>query len=102
MKFMQKAFEKQRSLAKQSIIDMKKEMEENEKLLNDDSDNKDNEEEKKEKSVNVINTGRMQFTKVKTRKKKYIYIYIYIFYIIIIIIISKNDCFKNNLLYIIL
>jgi len=63
MKFMQKAFEKQRSLAKQSIIDMKKEMEENEKLLNDDSDNKDNEEEKKEKSVNVINTGRMQFTK---------------------------------------
>ena len=99
MKFMQKAFEKQRSLAKQSIIDMKKEMKENEKILNDDSDNKDNEEEKKEKSVNVINTGRMQFTKVKTRKK---YIYIYIFYIIIIIIISNNDCFNNNLLYIIL
>jgi len=66
MKFMQKAFEKQRSLAKQNIIDMKKEMEDNEKLLNDDSDNENNEEEEKEeKTVNVINTGRMQFSKVK-------------------------------------
>jgi len=63
MKFMQKAFEKQRNLAKQSIIDMKKEMEEDEKLLNDDSDNENKEDNKKEKTVNVINTGRMQFSK---------------------------------------
>ncbi|ORY61880.1 small-subunit processome [Neocallimastix californiae] len=69
MKFMQKAFEKQRSLAKQNIIDMKKEMEDNEKLLNDDSDNENNEEEEKEeKTVNVINTGRMQFSKSKKGK----------------------------------
>jgi len=63
MKFMQKAFEKQKSLAKQSIIDMKKEMEEGEKLLNDDSDNDNNENNKNENTVNVINTGRMQFSK---------------------------------------
>ncbi|ORX76369.1 small-subunit processome [Anaeromyces robustus] len=68
MKFMQKTFEKQRSLAKQSIIDMKKEMEENEKLLNDDSDNEDNENNKDENTVNVINTGRMQFTKGNKNK----------------------------------
>ncbi|ORX49310.1 small-subunit processome [Piromyces finnis] len=62
MKFMQKAFEKQRSEAKQNIINMRKEMEENEKLLNDDSDNETN-ENKDESNVNVINTGRMQFSK---------------------------------------
>jgi len=64
MKFMQKAFEKQRSEAKQNIMNMRREMEENEKLLNDDSDN-ENTENKDENNVNVINTGRMQFTKVK-------------------------------------
>ncbi|OUM62553.1 hypothetical protein PIROE2DRAFT_69489 [Piromyces sp. E2] len=62
MKFMQKAFEKQRNEAKQNIINMRKEMEENEKLLNEDSDN-ENTETKDENNVNVINTGRMQFTK---------------------------------------
>jgi len=63
MKFMQKAFEKQKSLAKQSIIDMKKEIEENDKLLDDELDNENNEGDKEEKTVNIINTGRMQFTK---------------------------------------
>jgi len=68
MKFMQKAFEKQRNDAKQNIINMRKEMEENEKLLNDDSDQDNTEENKDENTVNVINTGRMQFSKGKGNK----------------------------------
>jgi len=43
-------------------------MEENEKLLNDDSDQDNTEENKDENTVNVINTGRMQFSKSKGNK----------------------------------